>query len=233
MHEGEEVKARTFQGKAFRIITELMNTLNHEVGGEIASNLHRLYTFMLHHLSEGNLRKNPQHFDEVARLLSLFCHSGQRKRIMELHQGSLLQEGAAMSVPRAPKPTVGFVDQYCAYYHEVFPEVGSVEQFKYLHLGLIAELPRKTLPAIARVVGLEDEQSLHHFLANSPWEITQLRDKRLQLVKQVVRGRSLVLCIDETGDKKKGKTTDYVARQYIGIWARLTMGLSPLMRMAS
>ena len=130
-----------------------------------------------------------------------------------------------MSVPRAPKPTVGFVDQYCAYYHEVFPEVRSVEQFKYLHLGLIAELPRKTLPAIARVVGLEDEQSLHHFLANSPWEITQLRDKRLQLVKQVVRGRPLVLCIDETGDKKKGKTTDYVARQYIGNLGKIDNGI--------
>ena len=48
-----------------------MNTLNHEVGGEIASNLHRLYTFMLHHLSEGNLRKDPQHFDDVARLLTV------------------------------------------------------------------------------------------------------------------------------------------------------------------
>jgi flagellar protein FliS len=69
IREGEEVKVRTFQGKAFRIITELMNTLNHEVGGEIASNLHRLYTFMLHHLSEGNLRKDPQHFDDVARIL--------------------------------------------------------------------------------------------------------------------------------------------------------------------
>ena len=71
MHEGEEVKARTFQGRAFRIITELINTLNHEVGGEIASNLHRLYTFMLHHLSEGNLRKDPQHFDDVACLLTV------------------------------------------------------------------------------------------------------------------------------------------------------------------
>lgn len=99
---------------------------------------------------------------------------------MELHQGSLLQEGAAMSVPRAPKPTVGVVDQDCAYDHEVFPEGRSVEPFNYLHLGLLAEVPRKTWPAIARVVGLEADQSLPHVLAHSPWEITQLRDKRLQ-----------------------------------------------------
>jgi flagellar protein FliS len=71
MRDGEEVKARVFQGRAFQIIAELMNTLNHEAGGEIAANLHRLYAFMLHHLSEGNLRKDPQHFDDVARLLTV------------------------------------------------------------------------------------------------------------------------------------------------------------------
>jgi SRSO17 transposase len=54
-----------------------------------------------------------------------------------------------MSVPREPKATVRFVDQYCSYYRAVFPEVRSFEQFTALHLGMIAELPRKTLPAIA------------------------------------------------------------------------------------
>ena len=130
-----------------------------------------------------------------------------------------------MSVPRAPKATVGFVDQYCAGYREIFPEVRSFEQLKYLHLGLMAEIPRKTLPAIARAVGLEDEQSLHHFLANSPWEVGALRAKRLQLVKQVVRDRPIVLCIDETGDKKKGQTTEYVARQYIGNLGKIDNGI--------
>ncbi len=28
--------------------------------------------------------------------------------------------------------------------------------------------------------------------------------------------REIILCIDETGERKKGKTTDYVTRQYIG-----------------
>src|SRR5919106_844424 len=71
MRDGEEVKARRFQGRAFQIIAELMNTLNHEAGGEIAANLHRLDAFMLHHLAEGNLRKDPQHFDNVAHLLTV------------------------------------------------------------------------------------------------------------------------------------------------------------------
>jgi SRSO17 transposase len=130
-----------------------------------------------------------------------------------------------MSLPRAPQPTVGFVDQYCGAYQKVFPAVRSFEQFKLLHLGLLAALPRKTLPAIARVVGLEDEPPRHHFLANSPWEVTPLREKRLQVVKQVVGDRPLILCIDETGAKKKGKTTEYVARPYIGNLGKIENGI--------
>jgi SRSO17 transposase len=73
-----------------------------------------------------------------------------------------------MGMPREPKATVRFVDQYFAYYRDVFPEVRSFEPFTSLHLGLIAELPRKTLPAIARAIGVDDAQALHHFLTGRP-----------------------------------------------------------------
>jgi len=39
---------------------------------------------------------------------------------------------------------------------------------------------------------------------------------RIQLLLLALQEREIILCIDETGDRKKGKTTDYVARQYIG-----------------
>src|ERR671922_2318729 len=112
-----------------------------------------------------------------------------------------------MSVPREPKATVSFVDQYCSYYRDVCPEVRSFAQFTALHLGVIAELPRKTLPAMARAVGVDDAQALPHFLTQSPWEVTTLHKKRLALIKSVFKERSFILCIDETGDKKKGTTT--------------------------
>jgi DDE superfamily endonuclease len=92
----------------------------------------------------------------------------------------------------------------------------SYEAFKLLHLGMISEVKRKSLPAIASSVGLENHQNLHHFLTESPWTVQQLRSKRLELILQVLNGRSLILLIDETGDCKKGKSTDYVKRQYIG-----------------
>lgn len=121
-----------------------------------------------------------------------------------------------MVTPRAAQPTLQFVDEYCQLYAHLFPEVRSFEAFKYLHLGMISDLKRKTLPAIARAVGLENEQGLHHVLTKSPWSVTRLRQTRLKLILELVRGQAMILLIDETGDCKKGNSTDYVKRQYIG-----------------
>jgi SRSO17 transposase len=106
-----------------------------------------------------------------------------------------------------------------------FPTCAAREHFKYIHLGLLSEIKRKTLPAIARICGDVDAQALHHFLAKSLWEVEDVRSRRLQLLRQALAGRSFVLCIDETGDKKKGKTTDYVASQYIGNLGNVANGI--------
>jgi SRSO17 transposase len=121
-----------------------------------------------------------------------------------------------MSASREARPTIRFVDEYCQLYAGLFPEVRSFEAFKLLHLGMISEIKRKSLPAIAKAVGLDNQQNLHHFLTESPWSSEQLRQKRLELMLKVVHGRTLILLIDETGDCKKGRSTDYVKRQYIG-----------------
>jgi SRSO17 transposase len=44
----------------------------------------------------------------------------------------------------------------------------------------------------------------------------QLRQRRLEIILKALDSRSLILLIDETGDCKKGTSTDYVKRQYIG-----------------
>lgn len=130
-----------------------------------------------------------------------------------------------MAQPRMPTPTVNFVDEYCQAYQNLFPEVRSFEAFKYLHLGMISELKRKTLPALAKVVGLDNHQPLHHFLTESPWKVKELRKLRLSLILQVLQGRPIILIIDETGDPKQGKTTDYVKRQYIGNLGKIENGI--------
>lgn len=121
-----------------------------------------------------------------------------------------------MPATREARPTIGFVDQYCQLYADLFSDVRSFEAFKYLHLGMISEIKRKSLPAIAKAVGLDNQQNLHHFLSESPWSAQQLRQRRLEIILKVLNGRSMILLIDETGDCKKGKSTDYVKRQYIG-----------------
>jgi SRSO17 transposase len=67
-----------------------------------------------------------------------------------------------MTQPRAARPTVRFIDEYCTSYKNLFPEVRSFEAFKQLHLGIISDIKRKSLPEIAKVAGLENYQSLHH-----------------------------------------------------------------------
>jgi len=130
-----------------------------------------------------------------------------------------------MVEPREPVETIKFVDDYCEWYKTLFPEVRSFEAFKYLHVGMISDIKRKTLPAISRVAGLNNEQGLLHFLTESPWKSSQLREARLRLILQVLSGREIVLIIDETGDCKKGDTTDYVKRQYIGNLGKIENGI--------
>lgn len=55
--------------KAVDIINELNISLEMEVGGDIAENLRALYGFMVRHLREANMKKDPEKIREVIRLL--------------------------------------------------------------------------------------------------------------------------------------------------------------------
>lgn len=77
-----------------------------------------------------------------------------------------------MVAPREAISTVTFIDNYCSVYRDLFADVRSFEAFKFLHLGMISEIPRKSLPAIAKTVGLSNDQVLHHCLTASPWSVT-------------------------------------------------------------
>ena len=130
-----------------------------------------------------------------------------------------------MVEPREPQATVGFVDEYCQTYQNLFNDVRNYEYFKFLHVGMISELQRKSLPEIARIVGLKDGQGLHHLLRDAVWDVKAFREMRLWLTLLKIGSRPIRLCIDETGDKKKGTATDYVARQYIGNLGKTANGI--------
>ena len=126
---------------------------------------------------------------------------------------------------RDAQPTVSIIDRYCEEYNDIFPEVRSYECFKYLHLGIVSPIKRKSLPEIAKVVGIKSYQSLHHFLANSPWSVKELKERRLSLTVEALKGEKIIVVIDETGDRKKGRQTDYVARQYLGSVGKIDNGI--------
>ena len=128
-------------------------------------------------------------------------------------------------LPRDAHPTVALIDEYCAEYRDLFKEVRNYECFKYLHLGIISPIKRKSLPEIAKVVSINSAQSLHHFIANCDWSVEQLRSKRLAKIKKALQGNAITVVIDETGDRKKGKKTDYVARQYLGSIGKIDNGI--------
>lgn len=126
---------------------------------------------------------------------------------------------------RDAQPTISVIDQYCSAYNDLFSDIRSYECFKYLHQGIISPVKKKSLPEIAKVVGINSPQSLHHFLANSPWSATELKQRRLTLTLKALKEEKITVIIDETGDRKKGKKTDYVARQYLGSVGKVDRGI--------
>lgn len=55
--------------KAMAIITEFSNTLDHNVGGEIAADLSRLYDFMIRELAAVNAKGDVTRLDPVEKIL--------------------------------------------------------------------------------------------------------------------------------------------------------------------
>jgi flagellar protein FliS len=63
-----EAKGR-YINRALDIINELNVVLDMDAGGEIASNLRKLYIFMNNHLSQANIKCDPQKVRDVIKLM--------------------------------------------------------------------------------------------------------------------------------------------------------------------
>lgn len=70
-------------GRAFDIISELNNTLDHKVGGEIATNLEQLYFFITEKLTKANISGDVQHLKEALKIVETL-HSGWKQAVSEL-----------------------------------------------------------------------------------------------------------------------------------------------------
>ena len=60
-------------GRAQGVIAELLSTLDHTRGGEVAYNLDRLYRFMLDHLMDASLAKSGRNVTQVRRIFGIIA----------------------------------------------------------------------------------------------------------------------------------------------------------------
>lgn len=70
-------------GRAYDIILELNNTLDHKVGGDIAKNLEQLYMFLTDQLTKANITGDPQHLRSCLKVLETL-YDGWVKAIEQL-----------------------------------------------------------------------------------------------------------------------------------------------------
>jgi len=79
--------------KAFAIITEFSNSLNHEIGGQIAEDLDGLYQFMLRELGKARKDTTGEHLKVVEKLLvDLRLTWGEAVEINKKEQSQLAQQ---------------------------------------------------------------------------------------------------------------------------------------------
>ncbi len=82
--------------KAIAIITEFDNTLDHEIGGEIAADLSRLYDFMVRELTAVNVRNDAERLAPVEKiLLELRSAFAEAAEIVRRSQPQAQQAGIA------------------------------------------------------------------------------------------------------------------------------------------
>lgn len=70
-------------GRAYDIVLELNNTLDHKVGGEISKNLEQLYMFITDQYQQGNITGDPKYLRDALKILETL-YEGWTKAIEQL-----------------------------------------------------------------------------------------------------------------------------------------------------
>src|SRR4051812_9484961 len=70
-------------GRAYDIIMELNNTLDHNVGGEVSKSLEQLYNFMTEQLTKANMTGDKEPLENVSKMLETL-HDGWKQAVEKL-----------------------------------------------------------------------------------------------------------------------------------------------------
>src|SRR5215210_6596859 len=125
-------------------------------------------------------------------------------------------------LPVSPAP--GPLENYAVRFDDLFGARAQRQGLRRYLEGLLLPAERnKTLTALANtepLVGAQrkEAQSLQWFLSESRWDPTKVNARRLELLREAPRTALTedgVLVIDEHGDRKWGKHTAHVGRQWL------------------
>jgi flagellar protein FliS len=102
--DNDQAGRRHFIGKTLAIITEFSNTLDHQIGGEIATNLDSLYHYMMRELTAANLKADDQPLGVVEKLLTdlratwaeaIALNNAERQKAADTRKKSTAPQAAA------------------------------------------------------------------------------------------------------------------------------------------
>jgi SRSO17 transposase len=135
-----------------------------------------------------------------------------------------------IEVAKAPVP----LEEYVRQFDPLFGKSNQREGFRRYVEGLLLPSERhKTLTGLVNTeptVGaqLPRAQTLQWFLSESDWDERKVQAERLQLLREdptTAPTSKGVLVIDETGDRKDGRKTAHVGRQYLGKLGKVDNGV--------
>lgn len=85
--ENKDIAGRGLNiGKAFDIVMELNNTLDHKVGGDISKNLEQLYMYITEQLTQANIKGDKAHLENAIKVMEVL-YTGWQEAVEKIKKG--------------------------------------------------------------------------------------------------------------------------------------------------
>jgi flagellar protein FliS len=85
----------TYLGKAHAIVSELMSSLDHNIGGQLTKDLESLYIYILQEMTRGNLENDATYFDRIIKLLETL-YDGWTKAVETVRKDKAIAKGKSV-----------------------------------------------------------------------------------------------------------------------------------------
>lgn len=112
-----------------------------------------------------------------------------------------------------------FIRSFANQFEAVFNRPVQKLRFCQYLAALLLQTERRNTHGIERLVAGVDDQAIHHFLANAPWDEAEMNVLRVKLLNTRAQTKSRpdgVLILDDSGSPRRGKHIANTKRQYIG-----------------